>query len=82
MFDLQNESHGCESTGLTTFDLSAVPYMNSAGMGLIMNYYVHCQTRDGRMIVAGANARILDLFKITRVDLVLPLASSVEDAGG
>ena len=80
MFDFQNELRGAESTALTIFDLSEVPYMDSAGMGLIMNHYVHCQTRGNQMVVAGANARVLDLFKITRVDTVLKLAASVEEA--
>ena len=55
--------------------------MDSAGMGLLMNHYVHCQTRGVRLIVAGSSSRVLDLFKITRVDTVLPLVASVEEAG-
>ncbi len=49
-------------------------------MGLIMNHYVHCQTRGGKLIVAGANSRVLDLFEVTKVNTVLPLAASVEAA--
>lgn len=82
MFEFQNELRGTESPTLTIFDLSGVPYMDSAGIGLIMNHYVHCQTRGARLIVAGANSRVLDLFKVTRVDTVLPLAASVEAAEG
>lgn len=80
MFDLQNDLRGAATPKLTIFDLSGVPYMDSAGMGLIMNHYVHCQTRGGRMVVAGANSRVLDLFNVTKVDTVLPLAASVEAA--
>ncbi|HWA93728.1 MAG TPA: STAS domain-containing protein [Terracidiphilus sp.] len=80
MFDFQNELRGAPATKLTIFDLSEVPYMDSAGMGLIMNHYVHCQTRGGKLVVAGANARVLDLFNITKVNTVLPLANSVDEA--
>jgi hypothetical protein len=45
-----------------------------------MNHYVHCQTRGARMVVAGANSRVLDLFKLTHVDTVLPLAATAEAA--
>ncbi len=80
MFDFQNELRSAQPIPLTIFDLSEVPYMDSAGMGLIMNHYVHCQTRGGKLVVAGANARVLDLFQITKVNTVLPLAASVDEA--
>lgn len=80
IFELQSELRRNAPTPLTVLDLSGVPYMDSAGMGLIMNHYVHCQNKGTRMVVAGANSRILDLFKITRVDGVLSLAASMEEA--
>lgn len=80
MFDLQTALRGASTPKLVIFDLAAVPYMDSAGIGLITNHYVHCQTRGSRLVVAGANSRILDLFKVTRVDTVLPLASTAEAA--
>lgn len=80
LFDLQSELRGTPTPKLMILDLSGVPYMDSAGMGLVMNHYVHCQTRGARLVVAGANPRVLDLFKITRVDSVLPLAESAAAA--
>lgn len=80
MFDFQSELRGATSPKLTIFDLSGVPYMDSAGMGLVMNHYVHCQTRGGRLVVAGANQRVLDLFEVTKVNTVLKLAPTVEAA--
>lgn len=80
MFELQSELRRTPPQPLTVLDLSGVPYMDSAGMGLVVNHYVHCQNKGARLVVAGANNRVLDLFKITRVDTILPLAPSVEDA--
>jgi anti-sigma B factor antagonist len=80
LFELQSELRGTEPSPLTIIDLSAVPYMDSAGMGLIMNQYVRCQTRKVKLIVSGANSRVMDLFKVTKVDAILPLAASVEEA--
>jgi len=54
--------------------------MDSAGMGLVMNHYVHCQTRGAKLIIVGVNQRVLGLFQITRVDTVLTVAASVEEA--
>jgi len=45
LFELQTELRGSAPPPLTVIDLSAVPYMDSAGMGLVMNTYVRCQTK-------------------------------------
>jgi len=80
MFELQAALRGAPTPTLVVFDLTGVPYMDSAGMGLVMNHYVHCQTHGSRLVVAGANSRVLDLLKVTRVDSVLPLKPTVEAA--
>jgi anti-sigma B factor antagonist len=61
-------------------DLSEVPYMDSAGMGSLINYYVHCEKNGITMIVAGVSSRVMELFRLTKVDTVIPLAASVEAA--
>ncbi len=80
MFEFQSELRGSPIPRLTILDITGVPYMDSAGMGLVMNQFVHCQTKGARLIVVGANNRVMDLFRITKVDSVLPLAATVEDA--
>jgi anti-sigma B factor antagonist len=80
IFELQSELRSGATPKLTIFDLAGVPYMDSAGMGLVMNHFVHCQTRGTKLVVAAVNNRVLELFKITKVDSVLPLAASVEEA--
>ena len=80
LFELQSELRNSALPPLTIIDLSGVPYMDSAGMGLVMNHYVRCQTKGARLVVSGANNRILDLFKVTKVDTILPLVATLEDA--
>jgi anti-anti-sigma factor len=80
LFDIQTELRIAPPPPLTIIDLTAVPYMDSAGMGLLMNHFVHCQTRGAKLIVVGANQRVLDLFKITHVDTVLTVTGTVEEA--
>jgi anti-anti-sigma factor len=80
MFDFQSQLRNGDLPRLTIFDLSGVPYMDSAGMGLVMNHYVHCQTSGTRLVIAAANGRVMDLFKVTKVDSVLPLSATVEEA--
>jgi anti-sigma B factor antagonist len=64
----------------TILDLSGVPYMDSAGMGAIINYYVACQKHGRKLIVAGSNYRVMELFKLTKVDQLITLADTVEAA--
>src|SRR5271166_4985554 len=73
LFDLQAKLRGVELQSRTILDLSGVPYMDSAGMGAVINFYTHCQNKGIRMIVAGVNPRVLELFKMTRVDSVIPM---------
>jgi anti-sigma B factor antagonist len=80
LFDLQTQLRSAVPPPLTIIDITQVPYMDSAGMGLVMNHYVRCQTRGVKLIVSGANNRVMDLFKVTKVDTVIPLAPTIEAA--
>jgi anti-sigma B factor antagonist len=61
-------------------DLSGVPYMDSAGMGAIINYYVSCQRNGRKLVVAGVNGRVLELFRMTKVDGLLTITPTVAEA--
>jgi anti-sigma B factor antagonist len=61
-------------------DLTNVPYMDSAGMGAIINYFVSCQRGGRKLVVAGVNGRVFELFRMTKVDALLTLASTVSEA--
>src|ERR1700739_5148087 len=80
LFELQTELRGAPPPPLTVIDLTGVPYMDSAGMGLVMTHYVRCQTKGAKCVVVGANNRVMDLFKVTKVDTVLPLVGTIEEA--
>ena len=62
---------------LNILDLTEVPYMDSAGLGRIVRHYVHCRGKGVRMVAAGVGARVLELFKITKVDAVIPMVGTV-----
>jgi anti-sigma B factor antagonist len=61
-------------------DLSEAPYMDSAGLGLIMNSYVSAQDHGKKMLLAAVNERITALFEMTKVKGVLPVFPTVEAA--
>ena len=80
IFDLQSQLRSAKATSLTILDLTEVPYMDSAGMGVVVNYHVHCQNQGGRLIAVGVSPRIMELFKITKVDSVIRMVSTLEEA--
>ena len=65
---------------LTIIDLNEVPYMDSTGMGMIVNHFVRCQGKGAKLIVAGVSPRVLELFKLTKVDTVIPITATAEEA--
>jgi anti-anti-sigma factor len=60
--------------------MSETTYMDSAGLGLIMNYYVSAADHGRKLLLAGVNERVVELFKMTRVQGVLTSFPTVEDA--
>jgi anti-anti-sigma factor len=67
---------------LNILDLTEVPYMDSAGLGMIAAHHVRCRNRGVRMVVAGASARVLEIFKLTHLDSVIAMAAGVEEVDG
>jgi anti-anti-sigma factor len=64
---------------LNILDLTEVPYMDSAGPGRIVRHYVHCRGKGVRMVAVGVGPRVVELFKMTKVDAVIPMAATVEE---
>lgn len=80
LFDFQAELRDGAPPKLAVLDLSGVPYMDSSGMGAIINYHVHCERNGSRLVVAGVNHRVLELFKLTHVDTVIAMAPDAASA--
>jgi len=79
LFPLQAELRK-ETPPLTIVDLTAVPYMDSAGMGAVIGYFVSSQKHGHKLMVAGVNYRVLELFKMTHVDKLIAIFPTLEAA--
>jgi anti-sigma B factor antagonist len=79
MFQLQAELRALKPVCLV-MDMAGVPYMDSAGLGVIMNYFVAAQGAGRKFLLAGVNDRVRSLFEMTKVDAVLKMCPSVEAA--
>jgi anti-sigma B factor antagonist len=79
MFKLQADMRTLKPDCLI-LDMTAVPYMDSAGLGVIMNYFVSAQGAGRKFFVVGVNERIRALLEMTKVDTVLKLCDTIEAA--
>ena len=81
--DLRNtfeSEEGADQHALHILDLTEVPYMDSAGLGLIVSHYVRCQSRGVRLVLTGVSPRVLQLLRMTKVDEFFPRVATVEEA--
>ncbi|MGD1105460.1 MAG: STAS domain-containing protein [Terracidiphilus sp.] len=65
---------------LNILDLTTCPFMDSSGLGIIATHYVRCQKQGLRMIAVGLSPKVRDVFRITKMDKVIPIAATVEEA--
>ena len=61
-------------------DLTACPFMDSSGVGMVVKHYVHCQKKGVKVIAAGLSPKVKAVFRITKVDSVIPIVATVEEA--
>lgn len=61
-------------------DLSATDFLDSTGLGALVAGFKRLRAHDGDMRLVCATARIRKVFELTRLDRVLPIFDSVEDA--
>jgi anti-anti-sigma factor len=80
VFAFQSALRSGERPRAAILDLTAVPFMDSAGMGAVINYFTHCQRNNIPMLAVGVSDRVKELFKMTGVDTVIPMLETVAEA--
>ena len=58
-------------------DFSEVSDVGSAGIGFIVGVYTSTKNSDGRFILVGLRPRVREVFDLTRVSGVIPLATDI-----
>jgi anti-anti-sigma factor len=57
------------------FDLTRVPYMDYAGLRIIVDHYRHNRPKDIQIMATGVNPRVLDRFKSSRMEHLFPITT-------
>lgn len=79
LFTLQEalrEAGDCD----TVIDVNESPYIDSAGLGTILSHWSHTQRTGHRFALTGVTPRIRVLLEITKVDAILPMFATPEEA--
>ena len=79
IFTIQSELRAIQAP-VTVFDLSESEYMDSAGLGVLVNFYTSAVKNDRRIALAGVNQRIEALLDMTRVKSLLRVFPTVAEA--
>ena len=59
-------------------DMAGVPYMDSAGLGTLVQASGIAREQGGELRLCGVSARVAELIKMTRTDGLLPMDADVE----
>jgi anti-sigma B factor antagonist len=79
MFAFQAEVRAVQAP-LTVFDLSESEYMDSAGLGVLVNFYTSVAKNGRKMALTGVNSRIEALLDMTHVKSLLRVFPTVAEA--
>ena len=69
-----------DTSKLLIVDVSDMPYMDSAGIGCLVGAHVSRENSGRRLVIVGANDRLLTALKVTKVDHLFTFAPTVEQA--
>ena len=73
--DLLHENHK-----KLVFDLAAVTYIDSTGLGIITFCSAEAQTSGGALRIAGASGIAEKLFQVTKLNQIISIYPSVDQA--
>lgn len=60
--------------------LAGLEFVDSAGLGLLMRYFIRAQNAQGGLTIAEVSARLAEVLKITRLDSVFQPYATESDA--
>jgi anti-anti-sigma factor len=79
MFPIQAELRTLKPQVLI-LDLTAVPYIDSAGLGLIPTYFVSAEAEGRTLLLAGVSHRVAAVMGHARIDTLIKTFPTVEEA--
>jgi len=69
-----------QEPGTLVIDMSCVRYIDSSGLGVLIGMYVSFERTCRRLLLAGVNDRIWELFRMCKIEDVFTRYPTVADA--
>jgi anti-sigma B factor antagonist len=69
-----------DTSKLLIIDVSDMPYIDSAGIGCLVGAHVSRENSGRKLVLAGANDRVLTSLKVTKVEQLFTFAPTAEQA--
>lgn len=71
----RNEANKAIEEGVTNFilDFSECNFIDSTGLGVLVSIYKKCAEKGGNIKLKSMNEKVLQLFKLTRLDRVFEI---------
>jgi len=80
VYSFQNAVRREEAAETMILDFSEVPYMDSSGLGSLVNAYFSRQKAGRRVALTGVNERVYKLFQITKLEKRFLIFSTIDEA--
>lgn len=61
------------------FDFTNLKYINSEGIGYLMEVHTHLIQRDHKLVIVGLNPNVKDVFSAIGIMEIVPVFATVED---
>ena len=78
-FRFRDSVRGQEPSTLV-LDMSRVRYVDSSGLGVLIGLYASFERNYRRLLLAGLNDRVWELFRMCKIDDVFTRYATVADA--
>ena len=69
-----------DTSPLLIIDVSDMPYIDSAGIGCLVGAHVSRENSGRKMVLVGANDRLVTSLKVTKVEQLFTLAPDMDQA--
>ena len=80
LFDFRDTVRAEKTAKTLILDFSQVPYVDSGGVGAIVNAHVSCVNSGRRLVLVAVQDRIRPLMKVTKVEQILTFFPTLEEA--
>ncbi|MEJ2220326.1 MAG: STAS domain-containing protein [Desulfobacterales bacterium] len=68
-----------ENTNRLLFDLSALEYLSSGGLRVILGAAKEIRRREGKVALAGLNQYVYEIFEVSGFTSMIPIKDTVEE---